>query len=424
MTSMRSQRSGATRGHIVWVNQFAIPPSHPGGTRHYDLALTLKDLGWDVEIVASDLSLTTRTYWHRSSRYDPRVARDVVDGVAFTYVWAGSYKRNDWRRMLSMILFGASVAVLLAFRRSERRTVFIGSSPHLFAAFGTWLAAVVRRRVFVLEVRDLWPESYAEVSGGGENSIPYRLMRRMADVLYRRADAIIVLAEGNRDRIISRGADPSKISYIPNGVNFQEFAEPTGKVPSSERPVRFIYTGAHGPANGLDVVVQACAVLQRDGAGDIEVVFVGDGPAKDELASMARRLGLRNLELRDAVPKSEMPEVLASSDIGLMVLAQVELFSYGVSPNKLFDYLAANLPVLTNVPGLVADIVRSADAGCACDAGNPEALAAAMRTMAEEIRADPARFRNGRAYVQRHFDRQLLAGQVDALVRGVLAAEH
>jgi glycosyltransferase involved in cell wall biosynthesis len=377
-----------------------------------------------VEIVASDLSLITRTYGHRSHRYDVRAAHDTLDGVSFTYLWAWSYQHNDWRRLLSMSLFGASVAGLLTFRRLRRRTVFIGSSPHLFAAFGTWLASVVRRRFFVFEVRDLWPESYAEVSGGDEESIPYRVMRWMADVMYRRADAVIVLAEGNREHVAARGADPAKIFYIPNGVNLQDFAEPTSDVVRCQDAVRFIYTGAHGPANGLGVVVRACAALERDGVDDIEVILVGDGPAKVELTSMVKQLGLGNLELCDPVPKSEIPELLGSADVGLMVLAPVELFSYGVSPNKLFDYLAANLPVLTNVPGLVAEIVRMAGAGFACDAGDPEALAAGMRTMASEVRADPVRFRNGRTYVERHFDRQVLAGQLDELLQGVLATRR
>jgi glycosyltransferase involved in cell wall biosynthesis len=322
-----------------------------------------------------------------------------------------------------MLVFGISVTILLTFRRLRSDAILIGSSPHLFAAFGTWLASVVRRRVFVLEVRDLWPESYAEVNGEGRASLPYRLMRWMADVLYRRSDAIIVLTEANRELVAARGADRSKISCIPNGVNLQEFAKEVADNSSRTGTVRFVYTGAHGPANGLDVVVEACAVLERDGVDDIEVMLVGDGPTKIELASMARRLGLGNLELRDPIPKNEIPGLLGAADVGLMILAPVELFSYGVSPNKLFDYLAADLPVLTNVPGLVTEIVRAAGAGSACKAGDPESLASCMRNMASEVRADPMRFRNGRSYIERHFDRRELAGQLDELLLGVVATQ-
>ena len=107
-----------------------------------------------------------------------------------------------------------------------------------------------------------------------------------------------------------------------------------------------------------------------------------------------------------------------------MILAPVDLFTYGISPNKLFDYLAANLPVLTNVPGLTAEIVREAGVGYVCNAGDSEALASSMQRMATEIRSAPGHFENGRSYVQRHFDREVHARQLDELLLGVVAIEH
>jgi glycosyltransferase involved in cell wall biosynthesis len=349
-----------------------------------------------------------------------RVKHDVVDGVRFTYLWAGSYVRNNWQRWLSMSLFGSSVSAVLVCRRLRRRTILIGSSPHLLAAFGTWLASAIRGQLFVLEVRDLWPEAYLEVSAGRRSSVAYRAMRWMADLLYRRADAVIVLAEANREHVAARGTDRSRIWYIPNGVNLEEFAAGFTRPSDRARAVRFMYVGAHGPANGLDVVVRACEALERDGVEDVEVILVGDGPTKVELAATVIELGLRNIQLWAPVPKRDIPSLLATADVGLMVLAPVGLFTYGVSPNKLFDYLAANLPVLTNVPGLVAEIVRMAGAGRECDAGDPEALATAMRSMARAVRAEPLRFRSGRTYVEQHFDRQALAGQLDELLQGLL----
>ena len=126
----------------------------------------------------------------------------------------------------------------------------------------------------------MWPESYAGVTGGGEGGVPYRVMRWMADVLYRRSDAIIVLAEANRGLVAARGGDPQKISYIPNGVSLSGWSKRAADLEPRTGAVRFIYTGAHGPANGLDVVVRACAVLERDGVDGIEVILVGEGPAK------------------------------------------------------------------------------------------------------------------------------------------------
>ncbi len=237
------------------------------------------------------------------------------------------------------------------------------------------------------------------------------VLRVLADHLYRRASAIVVLAEPNREHIAERGVDPAGIHYVPNGVDLTAMSfdrQPR----QADSPVVFVYAGAHGPANGLDVVVDACTLLERSGVTGIRVVLVGDGPAKAELRERARSAGATNVEFRDPVPKNMVPELLASADVGLMVLADVELFRTGVSPNKLFDYLALDLPVLTNVPGLVADIVNQSRAGLTADPGDPAALAGAMVQLAGELGTEPERYRAGRAFVAEHHDRRVLADRL------------
>ena len=406
---------------VVWVNQYAVPPSEPGGTRHFDLGSALAERGWDVVIIASDLSLVSRSYSRRRGAWDLRPLESIEDALRFRFLWASPYRRNDWRRLASMLSFGAVTAVDLAVRRSLGSSVLIGSSPHLFAAFGTWLAATLRRRPFVFEVRDLWPETYVEMTGASPTSVQVRVLRWMADLLYRRSSAIIVLAEPNAAAIALRGADPEKIVYVPNGVDLGSFEQ----VPRAHRApgeaVRFVYAGAHGPANGLDVVMEACCVLAERQRTDIEVVLVGDGPAKSGLVAKAAQLRLANVSFRDPVPKAQIPALFGTMDAGLMVLADTELFTYGVSPNKLFDYLAADLPVVTNVPGLVADIVVEADAGIACAPGDAVALADAMSSVAVSIRRGDSAGEEGRAYVAAHFDRAILAERVDVLLHGVMS---
>jgi glycosyltransferase involved in cell wall biosynthesis len=404
----------------VWVNQYAVPPSEPGGTRHFDLGSALGERGWDVVIVASDLSLVSRSYSRRRGPWDLRALEATEETVRFRFLWASPYRRNDWRRLASMLSFGAMAAVSVSVRRSLGRSVLIGSSPHLFAAFGTWLAATLRRHPFVFEVRDLWPETYVEMTGASPASVQVRVLRWMADLLYRRSSAIIVLAEPNAKAIADRGADPAKIVYVPNGVDLASFELVPRGARGLDEPIRFVYAGAHGPANGLDVVVEACRLLAHRESSDVEVVLVGDGPAKGGLVARVEELGLSNVTFRDPIPKSQIPALFSTVDAGLMVLADTELFTYGVSPNKLFDYLAADLPVVTNVPGLVADVVVEADAGVTCAPGDPAALAHAMDALAGSIRRADARGSTGRAYVAAHFDRAVLAARVDDLLRGLL----
>src|SRR4051794_36374117 len=151
---------------VYWVNQFAVTPDQPGGTRHYDMSSELRRRGCDVRIVASDLNLTTRSYSRRRHWWSTRAIHERVADVPFEWLSAGTYAANDWRRAASMGVFAVAVLVhMLASRVRRGSTVFIGSSPQLFAAFATYLAARARRVPFVLEVRDLWPESYTEMTG-------------------------------------------------------------------------------------------------------------------------------------------------------------------------------------------------------------------------------------------------------------------
>ena len=410
---------------VHWVNQFAVPPDQPGGTRHFDMSAELQRRGVDARIVASDLNLVTRTYSRRRGGGSLRAVHECIEGVPFTFLTAGSYSGNDWRRVASMVVFAlAAFAHLLRAEVRRGSTVFIGSSPSLFAAVATWAAARLRRVPFVVEIRDLWPESYTAMTGR-DRGVFVRVMRLLADHLYRRADAVVVLAPDNADHVLGRGAKAGHVHVIPNGVDVTAFDDAGDDDPgdaaasatdlSTPGRFTFVYAGAHGPANGLDVVVDACRLLAERGDDSVTVALVGDGPAKAEL--QARAAGLANVRFHDPVAKAAVPATLRSADVGLMVLAPVDLFRSGVSPNKLFDYLACDLPVITNVPGWVASIVADAEAGAVVPPGDVTVLADAMTEMARDASTFAGR---GRAYVAAHFDRRVLAGRLADVIDGLV----
>jgi glycosyltransferase involved in cell wall biosynthesis len=410
------QRPGFERPTVHWVNQYAVTPDQPGGTRHHEMAAALRDRGYDVRVVASDLNLTTRSYSRRENPADRRAITDDVARVPFTWLPAGRYDRNDWRRALSMAAF-AWHAFLFLLRTVRRGDVVIGSSPQLLAAGAARVAALLRGGRFVLEVRDLWPESLTGVSG--RSSPMAVVLRVIADSLYRTSRAIVILAEGSREPIIRHGGRPAHIVFVPNGVDVEAFTRTAGQLPPDlawlEEAQTFVYAGAHGPANGLDVVLGAAERLRQRGRGELRILLVGDGPVKADLRSEAQRLGLDNVVFHDPVPKQQIPAILRCCTGGLMVLKDVELFRFGVSPNKLFDYLACDLPVVTNVPGDVARTVEDANAGVVVPPGDADALASAMLAIADGDVGQGS----GARYVQEHRDRRLLA---DRLARVLDAA--
>jgi glycosyltransferase involved in cell wall biosynthesis len=399
---------------LLWVNHFAVAPDMGGGTRHFEMGRELVRRGWSVTIAASDFHLHARTYMRRPSETDRSVRIETLDGVRFAWLWAAPYEKNDSRRAWNWLSFGRSLGRWT--HSTERHDIVMGSTPHLFAALAAWRAARRHRVPFVLEVRDLWPESLAVANVRRGPS--YWALHGLARFLYRAADRIVVLAQGVADFLARCGVAPDRVILAPNGVDVAAYP----RTPRASREqVRLAYAGAHGPANGLEAVLDAAELL----CDEPRVAFdlVGDGPSKAGMLERARARGLDNIRFREPIAKSAMPAFLAECDAGLMVLKNVPLFAFGVSPNKLFDYLAASLPVICNVPGEVADMVRQSGAGIQARDASGEALADAIRQLlALSLPERAAMGARGRMWVERERDRPTLTARLDAALRDLLGA--
>lgn len=398
---------------LLWINQFAVAPSDGGGTRHFEIARELTTRGWSVTLAASDFHLQTRSYTRRPGHASRAAVLEHLDGVKFLWFWSAPYTRNDWRRGWNWISFGQSLSRWQP--NGSSPDVVIGSSPQLFAALAGARMASRLGVPFVLEVRDLWPESL--LAAGGRKGPAYHAFGAIARHLYNRADRIVVLARGSAEHIARSGVDERKIVYVPNGVDLNAFTTRPGGPGDS---FTLVYAGAHGPANGLDAVLDAAALLRNDPR--IRFLFVGDGPAKSALREDAARRDLANVEFRDPVAKSDIPSLFAAADAGLMVLRDSPLFAYGVSPNKLFDYFGAALPVVCNVPGDVASMVADAGAGEQAADSSGAALADAIRRLVARSRDERARMGlAGRAWVAREHSRPVLAERLDSVLRELIA---
>jgi glycosyltransferase involved in cell wall biosynthesis len=371
-----------------------------------------------VRIMASDLHLHRRRYTRRTEVSKYAVISESVENVNFHWLWAAAYHENNWRRAWNWLSF--YYAVKSACRSIPRPDVVIGSSPQLFAAYA---ARSVARRFgvpFVFEIRDLWPESL--LAAGGARGLAYSLLERLAWRLYKDADRILVLARGTQSYLVDRGLPPEKFIHIPNGVDVHAVAPAPGTFVDASRtsqPFVVVYAGAHGPANGLDRVLDAAEILRP--RANVHFVLVGDGPAKPQLVDEARHRGLNNVEFLDAMSKTALVEVLRRADAGLMVLRDAPLFAFAVSPNKLFDYLGAGLPVVCNVPGEVAQMVRDAGAGVQADDTSGAALATAVERLMDL--SPPDRQRSGlagRAWVMREHSREVLGDRLHHFLRGLI----
>ena len=328
-------------------------------------------------------------------------------------------------------------SVLLGGRACGRADTVVVSSPTFFSLGSAWLLARLKRARLVVEVRDLWPAIFVEL-GVLTNRRIIRVLERLELAAYAAADQVVVVSDGFRANLVGRGVPAAKVHTIRNGVDLDRFrpaqaADPDSPPITQERArlgarpgdCLVLYAGTHGISQGLPCVADAAAMLADEAGlsrGDdapeppraVRVAFVGDGADKPRLERRVADLGLGNVTLAPAVPPHQVPGLLAAADICLVTLRDVPLFASTI-PLKMFEYLAAGKAVVGSVTGEAAQILREAGA-VVVPPEDADALAHAIR----ELAADPARRaamgQQGRAYVERFFDRAELAQEYRKLL--------
>ncbi|MGI9500800.1 MAG: glycosyltransferase family 4 protein [Geminicoccaceae bacterium] len=303
--------------------------------------------------------------------------------------------------------------------REDYDLIFCTSTP-LTAGLPGIAASTFKRKPFVFEVRDLWPELPKAM--GMTNPLLLGAMSALEWASYRSARACIGLAPGIVEGITSRGVDADDTVMIPNGCDLDLFVPKEGERPSIEgigdEQFLAVFAGAHGQANGLDAVLDAASVLKARGRDDITLLLIGDGKMKPALQARAREESLNNVVFRGTIPKPELALIMQRADAGLMVLANIEAFYYGTSPNKFFDYVSNGLAVINNYPGWLAGLITEHDCGIAVKPEDPAAFAHALMRLADDRQAAKAMGRCARKLAEARFDRRQLADRfVDCLER-------
>lgn len=396
---------------VLYVSQYFVSGDQPGGVRHWQHCRALARAGHDVTVVTSYVQHKERTI--PEEYRGRRIVRAQEDGldVVRTYSTPG-YGRDLKSRLSNYGTF--ALWSLLAELRLPRPDVVVASSPSLPAAAAAAGVATARRARFLLEVRDLWPDS-AVAMGLVTNPRVIGAARRMEHYCYRRADRIVALTEGIQQGVIDSGVVPAgRVSLITNGVDLDVVPTAPADVPVPDDAFVAMFVGAHGTYSSLGTVLGAADLL-RDDPG-IQVVLVGGGDQKPALVEQAAQMGLDNVTFIDPVPKRQVPAFLARADTCLLPYQDRELFA-GALPNKVFDYLAASRPILASAP--VGELTRLVDAsGCGWNVApeDPAAMAAAIRSAAADRADARARGERGRAYALEHYDRRALAARFVALV--------
>ena len=402
---------------ILFLSHYFPPEVNAPATRTYEHCRQWVRDGHHVTVVTCAPNHPQgRVYQGYSNRI---YQRETTDGISVVRVWTFvTANEGFFKRTLNYVSYMCSaVIVSLILPKAD---VVLSTSPQFFNGLAGYFVGKLRRIPWVLEVRDLWPESIVAV-GAIKNPAIIRVLEWIERFAYRKADRIVPVTDSFKAYMLDKGVEAGKITVVKNGVDLAQYAPLDGASSLAEQlgiKGKFVvsYFGTHGMAHHLETIFHAARRLNS--SKNIVFLMVGDGAERQSLVRMRDKMALDNVMMLDQQPKSRMRELWALSDISLVLLKKSDLFKT-VIPSKIFESLAMAKPIVLGVEGESADLLRAAEAGICIEPEQADDLAARVL----ELSGNPERCRrlgsNGRQYVMEHFDRTVLARKLASVIETV-----
>lgn len=411
---------------ILFLSHYFPPEVNAPATRTFEHCARWAALGHDVTVVTNQPNHPRGELYpgYRNRLWQQK----QIQGVRVIRLWTLlSANRGFGLRTLNYVAF-MLMCVLFCWRFA-RPDVVISTSPQFFNGLAGYVVSRLRRTRWVLEIRDLWPESIVAV-GAMRDGILIRWLYALELFCYRTCDLLVPVTDSFRDYMVKRGVDPAKILVVKNGVDLSLFAG-TDDRPDPDLDALFrqhglegkfiaAYVGTHGMAHHLDTVLEAAQQLRS--RMDIAFLLVGDGAERERLVQQAKTLNLPNLVMLEQMPKTKMPALWSRVQLSLILLKKSDTFK-SVIPSKLFESLAMNKPIVLGVEGESAQILEESGAGLAIEPQNASALATAVVQLADDRSRYDAMAASGKDYVTRQFDRDRLAARFVNAMAGQASAQ-
>jgi len=399
----------------IWIlNHYAITPDLPGGTRHFDFGRELVKRGYRVTIFSSSFhhSLHKET---KDYKKDSFIIEDY-EGVKFVWVKTFPYFVNNWRRVVNMLSYSIRVYRIGKTIDVGKPDIIIGSSVHLFSVYIAYLLAKRFKTPFIMEVRDLWPQTLIDMGVPKWN--PFVIILSILErFLYKKANKIITLPPRANEYIERFNIPKNRIVWISNGVDLTRFNVSSEELIEDKGNNKFVvgYVGSIGLANNIDVAVRAAEILFHN-YPEIKFVFIGDGPEKSKLLKIIKGKNLNNIEFKEPISKKMVPRALSKMDILFDCAKDLELSKYGLSDNKLFDYLASGKPIIFSANS-INDPVKEAKAGITIPPDDPQELADAIIKLYRLYPKERNEIGiNGRRYVEKYYSIPILIDKLEEII--------
>ncbi|MBS3965501.1 MAG: glycosyltransferase family 4 protein [Methylomonas sp.] len=352
---------------------------------------------------------------YRNKLYQVEYKEGIKAIKVLTYITANE---GFLKRTFNYVFYMVMAIVVAPF--VGKADVVISTSPQFFNGLAGYGVARLKRCPWVLEIRDLWPESILAV-GAIKNKKVIAVLEWLERFAYRKADHIVPVTHAFQKHIEAHGGHADKITVIRNGVDLTFFVEQAIDERFAEElgvKGKFVaaYVGTHGMAHGLDVILDAAEILRT--REDVVFLTAGDGAERARLQAELERRALPNVLMLGQLPKERMPALWSITGVSLVLLKKLDLF-LTVIPSKIFETMAMKKPIILGVRGESQMIVEQAGSGVCIEPENAAELAAAVLALADSPERCRALGEAGAVCVAAEFDRTMLAQRFEAVLQRV-----
>ena len=392
---------------FLFLTQYFAPEASAAPIRLAAIIRQLRRLGHDVEVVTAMPNHPVGRIFdgYRGKFY----TCEIWEGVRVHRVWLYAAVGKGWRRYLNYLTF-----TLLSFfglvRAGKADCLFIESPPLSLSVPG-FLYSRLRNVPFIFYVADLWPDAIRDNLELNREGIILKFARALALWSYRKADYVCAVTEGILSELQGRGVPQSKVLFLPNGVDLEQFAPmPPDDGLRHELGLQnkeiILYAGTHGYAHGMERILQAAKVLQEQ-RPQCHFVFVGDGSAKPLMIRQAKHLEIHSVTFLDPVPPEQVRKLFSIASCSIVSLNESSI-SQHTRPVKSLAAMSCGRPVVYIGPGEGARLVENANAGFVIERGEPNAIAEAISQLAADPRLAESMGRNGRTFIEENLSWPLL----------------
>ena len=412
----------------IWlINQYNMPPEYGHLNRHFNFGKYLKRLGHEPTVFVGSFLHNTKIQMID----DNSVIRKYENAdYPYYFIKTCDYSANKLRRIYAMYEFYKNL--LKAVKSFDKPDAILGSSAHPLAA----VAAIKLAKRFgcqsIVEVRDLWPESFVAYGIVTRKNPLLRLLYAGEKWIYKNADKIVFTMEGGKDYIIKQGWDTGqgglidikKVHHINNGVDLEVFNYNKENYYFEDEDLdnpnsfKVIYAGSIRLVNNVKSIVDAAFEIKKLGVDNIKFIIYGDGSDRTPLERYCNENGIDNIVFKGFINKKYIPYILSKSDLNIIHFEQNEIKKYGASLNKMFEYFASGKPTISDCE-FNYDLIKKYKSGIVIDGADAKSLANEIINIKNKNDDEYSDICNNALKAAKEYDFEQLSLKLMNIIKGV-----